>query len=174
MNWFSPRRALASALLVAAFLAVTGSAFASAKAQPSGLPVTFTLPSGWFQTATASGDNFNATGPGGVQLALQSGGTFPGGLPFAQFLHTETTAAQKHYKSEDPRASVSGGKVSLPSGPAVLIRAIVHHGGAPTAIWLYSFLHNGVTYHFTFFAPGSSLGSGGSSASALAKSVHFK
>jgi hypothetical protein len=160
--------------LVAAFLAVTASALASVKAQPSGLPVTFTLPSGWSQSATAAGDKFDANGPGGVRLALQAGGTFPQGLPFGEFVQTETTAAKNHYKSEDPHASVSGGKISLPSGPAVLIKAIVHHGGAPTAIWLYSFLHNGVTYHFTFFAPGASLGGGAGGASALAKSVHFK
>ncbi len=136
--------------------------------------MTLTLPSGWSQTATAAGDRFDATGPGGVRLALQSGGTFPQGLPFSEFLATEKTAATNHYKSEDPHTSVSGGKVSLPSGPAVLIRAVVHHGGAPTAIWLYSFLHNGVTYHFTFFAPGASLGSGAGGATAVAKSVRFK
>jgi hypothetical protein len=142
--------------------------------QPRGLPVTLTLPSGWSQTVTATGDRFDAVNAAGVKLAVQTGGSYPMSVPFTFFVKTETAAATNHYKSEDPHASVSGGKVTLPSGPAVLIRAIVHHSGAPTAIWLYSFLHNGVTYHFTFFAPGASLGSGAGGATAIAKSVRFK
>ena len=41
--------------------------------------------------------------------------------------------------------------MTLPSGPAVRITATVNHGGAPIAIDLYSLLHKGVTYHFTYF-----------------------
>jgi hypothetical protein len=158
-------------LALATSAAMTAAAFAGATTQPKGLPITFTLPSGWSQTATATGDRFDAVSAAGVKLAVQTGGTYPMSVPFTFFVKTETSAARNHYKSEDPHASVSGRKITLPSGPAVLIRAIVHRGGTPTAIWIYSFLHNGVTYHFTFFAPGSSLNGGG--ASALAKSLHF-
>ena len=169
----SKRRTLALLLPVAATAGLLFAATAAA-IQPRGLPVTFTLPSGWSQTATATGDRFDAAGSDGVELALQTGGSYPMSIPFSYFVHTETSSARSHYRSEDPKASVSGAKVSTPSGPAVLIKAIVHHGGAPTAIWIYSFLHDGVTYHFTFFAPGNSLGAGGGGASELAKSVHFK
>src|SRR5271167_799310 len=106
MGGFQLHRAYAPVCLVAvtAGLALAASAVA---AQPKGLPVTFTLPSGWSQTAAAKGDRFDAAGPGGVKLALTVGGTFPMGVPFSEFVKTETTAAKTHYKSEDSHASVS-------------------------------------------------------------------
>jgi hypothetical protein len=117
---------------------------------PRGLPLTFTLPSGWVAGGASDAARFTASGASG-KLAVTTGGSFPMSLPFSSFVATETAAAEKAYRAEDPHAVVTGKKVVLPSGPAVRITATVSHGGAPTAIDLYSLLHKGVTYHFTYF-----------------------
>ena len=137
------------------------------------LPVTITLPAGWTATGATPVARFNASSSSGGHLAVTTGGSYPSGLPFSLFVNTESAAARKAYRAQDPHAVVSGKQVTLPSGPAVQIKAIVHHGGAPTAIDLFSLLHNGVTYHFTFFTNGSSLGSQAGAFSSAAKSIHF-
>ncbi len=137
------------------------------------LPATITLPAGWTATGATPAARFNASSSSGGRLAVTTGGSYPSGLPFYLFVNTETTAARKAYRAQDPHAVVSGKQVTLPSGPAVQIKATVHHGGAPTAIDLFSLLHNGVTYHFTFFTNGSSLGSEAGAFSSAAKSIHF-
>ena len=83
------------------------------------------------------------------------------------------SSAAKAYKSEDPHAVVSGKKVTLPSGPAVKINATVHHSGAPVTITLYSLLHNGVTYHFTFFTNGAASAGDRAAFASIAKSIKY-
>ena len=163
----------ARVLLVAfAATAVVASAAGAASIHPAGLPVTLTLPAGWASGGTSKTAVFNASGGVG-HLAVTKGGTFPSGLPFSLFLRTETSSAAKAYKEEDAHAVVSGKKISLPSGPAVQINATVHHGGAPVAITLYSLLHNGVTYHFTFFTNGAASPSARAAFASIAKSIKY-
>ena len=94
-------------------------------------------------------------------------------LPFSTFVTTETAARPKAYKAEDPKAVVTAKKVMLPSGPAVQITATVSHGGAPIAIDLYSLLHKGVTYHFTYYTCKSQLGSARGGFTSSAKSIRW-
>jgi hypothetical protein len=150
---------------------MTASAASAASIQLQGLKLT--LPAGWSATGKTATAKFNASGGAG-HLAVTAGGTFPTGVPFALFVRTEGAAAKKAYLQEDAHAVVSSAKkVTLPSGPAVMMTATVHHGGAPVSIVLYSLLHNGVTYHFTFFTnSASSAGERGDFAS-IAKSINF-
>jgi hypothetical protein len=134
--------------------------------------VTLTLPAGWASGGASKTAVFNASGGVG-HLAVTKGGTFPSGLPFSLFLRTETSSAAKAYKEEDAHAVVSGKKISLPSGPAVQINATVHHGGAPVSITLYSLLHNGVTYHFTFFTNGAMSAGDRAAFASIAKSIKY-
>jgi hypothetical protein len=140
---------------------------------PTGLPVTLTLPAGWTATGASGQSRFSAAGPNGGHLAVTTGGSFPMTLPFATFVSTETAAATKAYKAEDPKAVVTGKKVMLPSGPAVQITATVSHGGAPIAIDLYSLLHKGVTYHFTYYTSKPQLGSAIGGFTSSAKSIRW-
>ncbi len=167
------RRSLVPAAVAAVALCAVVAATGAASVKVGALPATVTLPAGWTASGATATARFNAAGPNGGRLAVTTGGSFPSGLPFSLFASTETTAARIHYRAEDPHASVSGKKLTLPSGNAVQINAIVHHGGAPTAIELFSLLHNGVTYHFTFFTNGSPLGSSAGSFANIAKSIHF-
>jgi len=161
------------ALLVAlAAGVVVATAAGAASIHPSGLPVSLTLPSGWAAGGATKTAVFNASGSGG-HLAVTKGGSFPTGLPFSLFLRTETASAAKAYKHEDAHAVVSGKKVMLPSGPAVRISATVHHGGAPVSIMLYSLLHKGVTYHFTFFTNGAATAGDRSAFASIAKSIKY-
>ena len=134
--------------------------------------MTLTLPSGWSSGGASKTAVFNASGGSG-HLAVTKGGSFPGGLPFALFRKTETTSATNAYKAEDAHAAVSARKVTLPSGPAVQINATVHHGGAPVSITLYSLLHNGVTYHFTFFTNGAARAGDRAAFASIAKSIKY-
>jgi hypothetical protein len=163
----------ARALLVAfAATAVVASAAGAASIHPAGLPVTLTLPAGWASGGASKTSVFNASG-GAAHLAVTKGGTFPMSVPFALFVKSETSAAEKAYKSEDAKAVVRGKKVTLPSGDAVQINATVHHGGAPVSITLYSLLHNGVTYHFTFFTNGATPPSARAALASIAKSIKY-
>ncbi len=166
------RRSLVPGAVAAVALCIALTASAAA-VKVGALPATIALPAGWTATGATAKARFNASGPNGGQLAVTTGGSFPTTVPYSLFVTTETTAARNAYRAEDPHASVSGHKVTLPSGNAVQIRAAVHHGGAPTAIELFSLLHNGVTYHFTFFTNGSSLGNSAGSFANIAKSIHF-
>ena len=151
-------RRVFSALLIAACAAAPAALAApAAPVHPQGLPVTITLPNGWTAIGATSQARLTAIGPNGGHLAVTTGGSFPMSLPFTSFVDTETAAATKAYRAEDPHAVVTGRKVTLPSGPAVQITARVSHGGAPVAIDLYSLLHNGVTYHFTYYTAASQL-----------------
>jgi len=165
-------RALRTFLVVFAATAVVASAAGAASIHPTGLPVTLTLPSGWSAGGATKAAVFNASGGAG-HLAVTKGGSFPQGLPFALFLKTETSAAAKAYKGEDAHAVVSGKKVMLPSGPAAQIKATVHHGGAPVTVVLYSLLHNGVTYHFTFFTNGGASAADRAAFATIAKSIRY-
>ncbi|HEX4519160.1 MAG TPA: hypothetical protein VH063_06220 [Gaiellaceae bacterium] len=167
------RRFPLPAAIVAVVLAVPFVANATSSVKVGALPATVTLPAGWTATGATSTARFNATGPNGGRLAVTTGGSFPSGLPFSLFVSTETTAARNAYRAEDPHASVSSKKVKLPPGDAVQITTVVHHGGVTSAIDLFSLLHNGVTYHFTFFTNGPSLGSSAGSFASIAKSIHF-
>jgi hypothetical protein len=160
-------------VVLAAAAAVVGSATGAASIHPSGLPVTLTLPSGWSAGGATKAAVFNATGGPG-HLAVTKGGSFPQGLPFALFLRTETSAAVKAYKAEDTHAVVNGRQVMLPSGPAAQIKATVHHGGAPVTVVLYSLLHNGVTYHFTFFTNGAASAVDRAAFASIAKSIRYR
>ena len=164
----------AKALMCAvAAAAVAASTSGAASIEAQGLPLKLTLPAGWSATGKTATAKFNASGGAG-HLAVTAGGTFPTGLPFALFSRTETAAAKKAYKAEDTHAVVSSGKkVTLPSGPAVMITATVHHGGAPVSIVLYSLLHNGITYHFTFFTNSASSAAERGDFASIAKSIHF-
>jgi hypothetical protein len=157
--------------VIAAAVAV-GSAAGAASIHPSGLPVTLTLPSGWSAGGGTKTAVFNATGGSG-HLAVTKGGSFPQGLPFALFLRTETSAAAKAYKAEDAHAVVNGKQVMLPSGPAAQIKATTRHGGAPVTVVLYSLLHNGVTYHFTFFTNGAASAVDRAAFASIAKSIRY-
>ena len=159
-------------LVALAAMAVVASASASSSVHPAGLPVTLTLPSGWAAGGASKTAVFSATGGTG-HLAVTKGGSFPSGLPFALFAKTETSSAAKAYKAEDPKAVVSGAKVMLPSGPAVKINATVRHNGAPVSVTLYSLLHNGVTYHFTFFTNGASSAGDKAAFASIAKSIKY-
>jgi hypothetical protein len=145
----------------------------AAPIHPVGLPLTLTLPSGWTATGSSSQARFNASGPSGGHLAVTSGGSFPKLLPFSVFMSTESAAAKKAYRAEDPHASVSSRKVILPSGPAVETSVRVNHGAGPTAIDLYSLLHNGVTYHFTFYTSPSQLAAAKADFTSAAKSIRW-
>jgi hypothetical protein len=169
MKWTPSPRGLLVAL---AALALVASASAASNVHPAGLPVSLTLPSGWASSAASKTAVFSANGGTG-HLAVTKGGSFPAGLPFALFVKTETSSALKAYKAEDPKAVVTGKKVTLPSGPAVRIDATVHHNGAPTSVTLYSLLHNGVTYHFTFFTNGASSAGDKAAFASIAKSIKY-
>jgi len=161
------------ALLVAlAATAVVASAAGAASIHPAGLPLTLTMPSGWSAGGASKTAAFNASGGAG-HLAVTKGGSFPKGVAFSFFVQTETDSATKAYKAEDAHASVSGKKITLPSGAAVRINATVHHGGAPVSITLYSLLHNGVTYHFTFFTNGAATAGDKAAFASIAKSIKF-
>jgi hypothetical protein len=165
-------RAPKALLFVLALAAIAVSAASAVSIRPAGLPVKLTLPSGWASAGASKTAVFSASGGAG-HLAVTKGGTFPAGLPFALFEKTETQSATKAYKAEDVHAVVSGKKVALPSGPAVQINATVHHGGAPVSIVLYSLLHNGVTYHFTFFVNGAASAADRAAFASIAKSLAY-
>jgi hypothetical protein len=166
----SLRRLLVPAVLAA--LAAVPAAFA-APVHPTGLPLTITLPAGWTATGASGDARLSAAGPNGARLAVTAGGSFPMSLPFTAFVSTETAAARKHYRAEDPHASVIGSKVMLASGPAVLIKATVTRGGAPSAIEVYSLLHKGVTYHFTYSTAKPQLASALPGFTSSAKSIRW-
>ena len=159
-------------MVALAATAVVASAAGAASIHPPGLPLTLTMPSGWSAGGTSKTAVFNATGGAG-HLAVTKGGSFPSSVPFSTFVDTETSSAVKAYRAEDAHASVSGRKITLPSGPAVQIKATVHHGGAPVSITLYSLLHNGVTYHFTFFTNGAATAGDRAAFATIAKSIKF-
>lgn len=165
-------RALRAFLVTFAATAVVTSAAGATSIHPAGLPVALKLPAGWSAGGATKTAVFNANGGAG-HLAVTKGGSYPMGLPYALFVQTETSSAVKAYKSEDAHAIVSGKKVTLPSGPAVQIRATVHHGGAPVSITLYSLLHNGVTYHFTFFTNSAATAGDKAAFADIAKSIKF-
>ena len=164
------RRVIPAVVLVAC---VAAPAALAASIHPQGLPVTISLPTGWSPTGATPHARFTAIGPNGGHLTVTTGGSFPMSLPFSTFVDTETAAATKAYRAEDPHAVVSGRKVTLPSGPAVQITARVSHGGAPVAIDLYSLLHKGVTYHFTYYTAGSRLGAAVRDFASSAKSIRW-
>ena len=167
------RSLLSKALLIpVAAMAVVASAAGAASIHPAGLPVSLTLPSNWTAGGATKTAVFNAGGGAG-HLAVTKGGSFPSTVPFAWFVKTETSSAAKAYKAEDPKAVVSGKKVTLPSGPAVKINATVRHNGAPVTITLYSLLHNGVTYHFTFFTNGGASAADRAAFANIAKSIRY-
>jgi hypothetical protein len=168
------KRSLAStALLVSlAATAIVASATGAASVHPAGLPVSLTLPSNWTAGGASKTAVFSAGGGTG-HLAVTKGGSFPSTVPFALFVETETSSAAKAYKAEDPKAVVSGKKVTLPSGPAVKIDATVRHNGAPVSVTLYSLLHNGVTYHFTFFTNGAANAGDKAAFASIAKSIKY-
>jgi hypothetical protein len=167
------KRSLSTALVGSlAAMAIAASAVAAASIHPAGLPVTLTLPSNWAAGGPSKTAVFNASGGAG-HLAVTKGGSFPSTVPYALFVKTETSSAAKAYKAEDPHAVVSGKKVTLPSGPAVKINATVHHNGAPVTITLYSLLHNGVTYHFTFFTNGAAAAGDKTAFASIAKSIKY-
>jgi hypothetical protein len=171
MTGLSLRRAVALSALFAAVFAA--SAFAGRV--PAGTtPATIVLPSGWTASGATAGSRFNASGANGAKLQVTSGGSFPMSLPFSEFVKTETSSALKAYRSEDQHAVVSGKQVTFPSGPAVEITATVHHAGSALGIVIFSFLHKGVTYHFTFFTSSSTIGSMRGSFEASARTVQFK
>ena len=157
--------------LLATGLAVPA-AFA-APIHPAGLPFRLTLPAGWTPTGASGVARFSAAGPNGAHLAVTKGGSFPMSLPFATFLSIEAASAKKAYRAEDPKAVVTARRVTLPSGPAVRITVTVNHGGAPIAIDLYSLLHKGVTYHFTYFTSTSQRTSAAGSFSSSARSIRW-
>jgi hypothetical protein len=159
-------------LVVLAATALVASAAAAESIHPAGLPLKLTLPSGWSPGGASKTAVFNANGGAG-HLAVTKGGTFPKGVAFSFFVQTEKDSAVKAYKAEDAHAVVSGKKITLPSGPTVQINATVHHGGAPVSITLYSLLHNGVTYHFTFFTNGAATAGDKAAFAAIAKSIKF-
>jgi hypothetical protein len=163
------RRALTLAALSA--LAAVPAALA-APVHPAGLPLTITLPAGWTPTGASGETRFSAVGPNGAHLAVTKGGSFPMSLPFSTFVTTEVGSAKQHYRSEDPSAVVTGTMVTLPSGPAVLIKTTVNHG-SPLSIELYSLLHKGVTYHFTFYTSKSQLPAASGGFSSAAKSIRW-
>jgi hypothetical protein len=137
------------ALALAAVVCAVAAASAAAGlviVHPKGLPLSVGLPSGWQVTTTTPGSRFDAAS-GASRLDVTSA-TFT--APFSYFVKSETAAARQHYHSEDPKASVSSHVVSLPSGPAVLTTVMISRG-SPLAIYVYGLLHNGVTYHFTYF-----------------------
>ena len=164
-------RRVLGALVVAA--CVSAPAALAASVHPQGLPVSVTLPNGWTPTGATSRARFTAIGPNGGHLAVTTGGSFPMSLPFASFVDTETAAATKAYRAEDPHAVVTARRVRLPSGPAVRIGVTVDHGGTPIAIDLYSLLHKGVTYHFTYFTSRSQLASAAGGFSSSARSIRW-
>jgi len=164
------RRVVMAVLLGAC---VSAPAALAAATHPQGLPLTITLPAGWAATGATSQARFTAVGPNGGHLAVTTGGSFPMSLPFSVFVQTETAAATKAYRAEDPHAVVKGRKVTLPSGPAVQITARVSHGGAPTAVDLYSLLHKGVTYHFTYYTSASQLGAALPAFTSSVKSIRW-
>ncbi len=154
-------------------LAVAVPAGLAAPVHPAGLPFTLTLPAGWMPTGASGIARFGAVGPDGSHLAVTRGGWFPMSLPFATFVSTETAAARKAYRAEDPHAVVTARRVKLPAGPAVHITATVRHGGEPIAIDLYSLLHKSVTYHFTYFTSRSQLRSAVGGFDSSARSIRW-
>ncbi|HEY4349094.1 MAG TPA: hypothetical protein VGM80_16085 [Gaiellaceae bacterium] len=162
-----------SLVLAALVAALSASAASAGPIRPGTLPVTMTLPSGWASSAPANGARFDASAPSGYgRLEITTGGSFPEALPFSEFVKTETSSARSAYRHEDPKAVVSGRKLSFASGPVVEITATVHHG-TPLSIVIYSFLHGGVTYHFTYFTYTTSIHALRGAFLASAKSVHF-
>jgi hypothetical protein len=163
-----------SRVLLAVFAAtvVVASAAGAASIHPAGLPLSLNLPAGWSAGGASKTAVFNASGGVG-HLAVTKGGSYPTGLPFALFVKTETSSATKAYKAEDAHAVVSGKKIMLPSGSAVQIKATVHHAGAPVSITLYSLLHDGVTYHFTFFTNGAASAGDKAAFATIAKSIKY-
>jgi hypothetical protein len=162
-------------LLLCGLLAIgvaVPAAFA-APVHPAGLPFRLTLPAGWTPTGASGVSRFSAAGPSGAQLAVTKGGSFPMSLPFATFVSIETASAKKAYRAEDSHAVVTARRVRLPSGPAVRISVTVNHGGAAIAIDLYSLLHKGVTYHFTYFTSRSQLASAADGFNRSARSIHW-
>jgi hypothetical protein len=156
---------------VLASLVVVPAAFA-ASVRPAGLPLTITLPAGWTPTGASGETRFGAVGPNGAHLAVTKGGSFPMSLPFSTFVSTEVNSARTHYRAEDPSAVVTGAQVMLPSGPAVLIKTTVNHG-SPVSIEIYSLLHKGVTYHFTYYTSKSQLPSAAPGFASSAKSIRW-
>jgi hypothetical protein len=172
MGQMKGSRAPNTLLVALAATAVVASAAGAASIHPAGLPLTLTLPSGWSAGGSSKTAVFNAGGGAG-HLAVTKGGSFPSGVPYSEFVKTETSSATKAYKAEDGHAVVNGKKVALPSGPAVQIRATVQHGGAPVSVTLYSLLHNGVTYHFTFFTNGAATAGDRAAFASIAKSIKY-
>jgi hypothetical protein len=178
MKVLSLRRALRCAALAACVVvgtaAFVGTA-AAARVKAGTVPATIVLPSGWTSSGASSGGvRFNASSTKGYgRLQVTAGGSFPTSLPYSVFVQTEVSTARATYRHEDPKASVSGKKVTFPSGPAVEITATVNHAGAALSFVIFSFLHKGVTYHFTFFTNPASIGSLRSSFEASARSITF-
>ena len=154
-------------------IGVVAPAALAAPIHPAGLPFTLTLPAGWTPTGASGVARFSAAGPSGAHLAVTKGGSFPMSLPFATFVSIEAASAKKAYRAEDPHAVVTARRVRLPSGPAVRIGVTVNHGGTPIAIDLYSLLHKGVTYHFTYFTSRSQLASAAGGFSSSARSIRW-
>jgi hypothetical protein len=164
------RRLLLSGLLS---IGVAVPAALAAPIHPAGLPFRLTLPAGWTPVGASGVSRFSAAGPDGAHLAVTKGGSFPMSLPFATFVSIEAASAKKAYRAEDPHAVVTARRVTLPSGLAVRITVTVNHGGAPIAIDLYSLLHKGVTYHFTYFTSKSQLANAAGGFSSSARSIHW-
>jgi hypothetical protein len=161
---------LAAAVLVSASAASPGFVVV----HPARLPLSLTLPSSWQVTTRAAGTRFDAVAADGSARLVVTTGLYPG-YPgtFQHFVETEAAAARAHYRSQDPKASVAIRTVPLSSGPALQIRVTLTHG-LPLAIDLFSLLHDGVTYHFTYYTSPALIGAERSIFARSARSIRFK
>lgn len=173
MSLRSPRTiALAVALGAASLLALPAAGAKGLETvHPAHLPLSFGLPSGWQVLPLAPGSRFDAVSADGAAHLDVTAGPFPGTFP--EFVATETAASRAHYHSEDAKASVSVHTVALLSGPALEIEVRLTHG-APLAITLFSVLHGGVTYHFTYYTSQSLAAMERPLFSASADSINFR
>jgi hypothetical protein len=152
--------------------ALAAASFAAAN-RPAALPFTITLPSGWHATATTPGSRYDAVSSEGTAHLDVGSAKFPAPLTFGNLLPLERTQARQHYRSEDPRASVTTKTVTLKSGPAAETTVFLQHGG-PLAIYVFAILHNGVVYHLTFYTSQSLAGAKRAAFLQAANSVAFK
>jgi hypothetical protein len=140
---------------------------------PAHLPLSIGLLSGWQVTATAPGSRFDAISSGATAHFDVTSGSYPAPVGSQYFAKTEKTATRAHYRSEDPKASVTSRKVTLESGSALETAVFLQHGGS-LAIYIFAVQHGNRSYHFTYYTGQSLASSLRPQFEASARSIRFK
>jgi hypothetical protein len=126
----------------------SGAATPLVTVHPAQLRLSFGLPTGWQVTGLHPGTRFEAVARNNSAHLVVSVGSYPG--TFQGFKASEMAGASAFYRAQDPSASLTTKTITLPSGTALQITVLLRRG-APLAIYLFALLHNGVSYHFTYY-----------------------